>query len=323
MKVGITLNPDAPPETLIQVVQLAEELGFSYVYVADQGFSRDVYVTLTVLASATKRIHIGPGITHPYTRHPIVAAVSIASLDEFSGGRAFLGLGAGGSRTLGPLQKTRTSPLQACREAAEIARLLWQGESVNYQGQQFKLKEARLNFPARPDIELHWAARGPKMLALGGELADVVMLNGIPHFELGNVVAQVRAGAKRAGGRQVQLQYAVPLVYDEVSRELARMRTVYRLVDSADHVKTKLEISSELAAEMRRQVTEKGPQAAAHLVSDEILQHYILEGEPDDSAARLQQLFKTYDLDGLTIEVHDLFRATTLLPRAAEIFNRL
>jgi 5,10-methylenetetrahydromethanopterin reductase len=276
-----------------------------------------------MLASATKQIHLGPGITHPYTRHPIVAAVSIASLDEFSGGRAFLGFGAGGSRTLGPLQITRTNPLRACREAAEISRLLWQGKGVNYQGQQFNLKEASLNFPARADIELHWAARGPKMLALGGELADVVMLNGIPHFELSNVVERVRAGAKRAGGRKVQLQYAVPLVYDEASRESARMRTVYRLVDSADHVKARLDITSERAAEMRRHVTEKGPRAAAHLVSDEILQHYIIEGEPEACAATLQHLFKTHGLDGLTIEVHDLFRATTLLPRAAEIINRV
>lgn len=323
MKFGITINPDAPPETLTQIIQLAEDLEFSYVYVADQGFSRDVYVTLTLLAAATSKIQLGPGITHPYTRHPVVAAVSIASLDEFSGGRAFLGLGAGGSRTLGPLQMTRNSPLQMCREAAEIARLLWQGAPVNYQGQHFQLKEARLNFPGRSDIELHWAARGPKMLALGGELADVVLLNGIPHFELENVVKHIRAGAKRAGGRKVQLQYAVPLAYDKASRESARMRTVYRLVDSAEHVKTKLGISPELNAEMRRQVTEKGPRAAAHLVSDEILQHYILEGEPNESVNTLQHLLKTYGLDGLTIEVHDLASATTLLPLAAEIVNRL
>ncbi|MCG3208408.1 MAG: F420-dependent glucose-6-phosphate dehydrogenase [Anaerolineae bacterium] len=323
MKTGITMNPDAPPGTLIQIVKQAEDLGFSYVYVADQGFSRDVYVTLTLLASATNKIHLGPGVTHPYTRHPVVAAVSIASLDEFSGGRAFLGLGAGGSRTLEPLQLTRTNPLQMCREAATIARRLWQGAAVNYQGNHFQLKEAGLNFPVRADIELHWAARGPKMLALGGELADVVMLNGIPHFELENVVKHVRAGAERAGGRKVQLQYAVPLVYDEASRESARMRTVYRLVDSAEHVKAKLGISPELNAEMRRLVTEKGPQAAAHLVSDELLQHFILEGTPDDNANTLHHLFKTYGLDGLTIEVHDPLSATTLLPRAAEIVNRL
>lgn len=322
MKTGVTLNPDASPETLIKMVQLAEELGFSYCYIADQGFSRDVYVTLTMLACATKRIRLGPGVTHPYTRHPVATAVAIASLDELSGGRAFLGLGAGGSRTLGPLQMARTSPLQVCREAAEIARLLWRENVVNYQGKYFQLAEARLNFPCRPDIELHWAARGPNMLALGGELADVVLLHGIPRFELANVVASVHKGSQ-ATGRKVRLQYAVPLVYDEVSRETARMRTVYRLVDSAEHVKTKLNITPELGGEMRRLVTTKGPQAAAHLVSDEMLRHYVLEGEPDTCVSALQHLFETHGLDGLTIEVSDPRQTEILLPRAAEIIARL
>ncbi len=322
MKTAITMNPDAPTDKLIETIQLAEDLDFVYAYIADQGFSRDVYVTLTALARATRRIQLGPGITHPYTRHPIVAAVSTATLDEVSGGRAFLGLGAGGSRTLGPLQIERTSPLQRCREAAEIARLLWQGAPVNYQGQFFQVREAGLNFPCRPDIELHWAARGPKMLALGGELADVIVLNGIPRFDLANVVANINQGAQRVG-RKVQVQYAVPLVYDEASRETARMRTVYRLVDSAPHVKERLGISPELDREMRRLVTTKGPRAAAHLVNDKILEHYVLEGSPRSCAAILRHLFDSHGLDGLTIEVHDPRQAETLLPRAAEIIANL
>ena len=160
------------------------------------------------------------------------------------------------------------------------------------------------------------------MLALGGELADVVMLNGIPHFELGQVVASVRQGAA-AAGRQVKLQYAVPLVYDEASRETARMRTVYRLVDSTPQVKARLNIGPELEAEMRRLVTTRGPQAAAHLVSDEMLQHYILAGEVETCAAMLRQLFTAHSLDGLTIEVPDPRQAQALLPRAADIAGRV
>lgn len=322
MKTAITMNPDAPTEELIKTVQLAESLGFHYAYIADQGFSRDVYVTLTALARATQHIQLGPGITHPYTRHPIVAAVSTATLDEASGGRAFLGLGAGGSRTLGPLQMERSSPLQTCREAAEIARLLWRGGPVNYQGKIFQINNAGLNFPCRPDIELHWAARGPKMLALGGELADVIILNGIPRFDLGNVADNIMLGAQKAG-RRVQLQYAVPLVFDEASRETARMRTVYRLVDSTPQVKETLGVSPELAAEMRQLVTTQGPQAAAHLVSDAMLEHFVLEGSPETCVRILRHLFDTHGLDGLTIEVPNPRQAETLLPHAAEIIANL
>lgn len=322
MNTAITLNPDAPLAELIALVQSAEELGFSYCYIADQGFSRDVYVTLSALGGATRRIRLGPGVTHPYTRHPVATAVAVATLDELSNGRAFLGLGAGGSRSLVPMQLERTNPLRACRETVEIARALWSGKAVNYQGELFKLADGRVNFSCRPDIEVHWAARGPKMLALGGEVADVNILHGIPFFEIANVVAQVRAGAKRAG-RATRLQFATTLVYDQASRESARMRTVYRLVDSAEHVKARLGLTAELVDEMRRLVTTQGPKAAAHLVSDEILSHYVLEGDPQSCAAALRQLFAAHGLDGLTVEVPDPIQAKTLLPLAAKMISQI
>jgi 5,10-methylenetetrahydromethanopterin reductase len=322
MDTAITFNPEASPEVVIKMVQLAEELGFDYCYIGDQGLIRDVYTTLTIVAQATRRIRLGPGVTHPYTRHPVAAAVAIASLDEISGGRAFYGLGAGGSRTLEPLRMKRAAPLQKCREAAEIARLLWQGEAVTYEGKYFQLAEARLAFPARSDIELHWAARGAKMLSLGGELADVVMLHGIPDFELADVVAHVQAGAARAS-RSVRLYYAVAPAFDEVSRASARARTAYRLLDSEASVRERLGISPELIAEIRRLVTTSGPPAAAHLVNDEVLGHYVISGEPKECAAKLRRLCATHRLDGLSIEISDLRQAESVLRFATEVIAQI
>ncbi len=322
MNIGLTMNPDAPPEKLLKAVQLAENLGFNYCYIGDQGFSRDVYVTLSILASATKRIHLGPGVTHPYTRHPAVAAATIASLDELSSGRAFLGVGAGGSRALGPINVERANPLRACREEVEIARLLWSGQSVNYQGEFFSLTNARLNIPCRSNIEVHWAARGSKMLALGGQLADVVMLHGIPRFALGDVVAGVKKAAQQAK-RKIRLYYAVRVLYDEASRESARARTAFQLVDSAEPIKKKLGITPELGAELRRLVTTEGPRAAAHLVSNEMLGNYVLDQAPEACALILKELVARHDLDGLTVEVSDPLEAETLLPYAAGIVRQL
>ncbi len=319
---SITMNPDAPPASLARAVQQAEALGFEECYIADQGFSRDLYVTLAMLAGATRRIHCGPGITHPYTRHPAATAVAIATLDELSGGRAFLGIGAGGSRTLAPLQIERTNVLRSCRETVEIARRLWQGGPVDYAGEHFRLAGARINFPCRPDIPVHWAARGPQMLALGGELADVVMLHGIPRFEIASTAGHVRRGADRAG-RQVRLQYAVPLVYDERSRESARRRTVYRLVDSPEAVKTRLGLTPPQVDEMRRLITTQGPAAAAHLVSDEVLGHFVLDGTVEDYLGVLGPLFENLGLGGLTVEVSDPQEAEHVLPRAADLLARL
>ena len=322
MITAITMNPDASPAKLRQTVQLAEEMGISYCYVADQGFSRDIYVILTMLALATKRIHLGPGVTHPYTRHPVATAVAIASLDEFSGGRAFLGLGAGGSRSLVPMHLDRVKPMTACRETAEIARLLWKGKTASYRGKFFNLENASLNFPTRPDIEIHWAARGPKMLDLGGMIADVVLIHGIPHFELSNVIQQIRNGAARTNNN-IRLHYAITLVYDDVSRESARMRTVYRLVDSTPQVQEGLGLTNEVLEEMRRLVTTKGPKAAAHMVSDAVLSNFTWDVEAEDCVSELNTLVSSEKLDGLTFEVPKPDHAKELLLKANAVIQQM
>jgi 5,10-methylenetetrahydromethanopterin reductase len=322
METAIYINPDAPPEAMVRTVRLAEELGFTRCYVADQGVSRDIYVMLAILAGATRRIYLGPGITNPYLRHPVAVAGAIASLDEFSGGRAFLGLGAGGAGVLGRLGFEERQPLQACREMAEIVRLLWRGEVIDYRGKLFQLSQTQLDAPARPDIELHWGARGPNMLALGGELADVILLSSIPRSTLSAVVENAQAGAQQAG-RSIRFQYAISLVHDDTSREIARKRTTYRLAWSPEHLKAKLGLTPEFNQSLHELLAASGPGAAAKLIDDELLNQYVVEAGSDAAITTLRQTLETYQFDGLTIEIPDHAQAERLLPRAAEMIARL
>lgn len=322
LNTALTINPEGTPQQLIKIIQLAEDLNFSTCYLGDQGFTTDIYVALTAVACNTRRIRLGPGVTHPFTRHPVVTAVSVASLDQLSGGRAFLGIGAGGSRSLVPMQIPRTKPLQLTRETVEIARLLWKGVPVTYSGEFFNLKDARIAFECRPDIEVHWAARGPKMLELGGELADWNLLHGIPRFDLPQVVETVRKGAKKAN-RPLKLQYSAMIVYDETSRRLARARTAYRMLDSTDEVRSRLGITEERMAEIRRLVTTSGPSSAAHLISDDVLRNYAIEGTPGECADELRRMIADYQLSGITFEVNHFDHAEAILRFAAQILEKL
>ena len=76
----------------------AEDAGFELLGVGDsQSVFREAYVSLTVAALATRRARLGPLVSNPVTRHPVVTASAISSLDEVSDGRAVLGLGSGDS----------------------------------------------------------------------------------------------------------------------------------------------------------------------------------------------------------------------------------
>ena len=80
-----------------RLARTADECGYSRISFPDTpAVNRDVHVMMTVTALNTRRIHIGHGVTDPLNFHPCVIANATATIDELSGGRAYVGLGAGG-----------------------------------------------------------------------------------------------------------------------------------------------------------------------------------------------------------------------------------
>ena len=86
------------PHRTAELARRAEAWGFTGMLVADsQNLNADVWIELALAAAATERLHLGPGVTNPLTRHSSVTAAAAATLQVESGGRAVLGLGRGDS----------------------------------------------------------------------------------------------------------------------------------------------------------------------------------------------------------------------------------
>ncbi|MEC8503447.1 MAG: LLM class flavin-dependent oxidoreductase, partial [Actinomycetota bacterium] len=172
MNWSVNLMAKAPIGEIVELAVLAEQMGYDRCWLFDEGvMTRDVFVTLAAIAERTSTIKIGPGITNPYVRHPGATAAAIASIDELSDGRAFIGVGAGGGLALGPLAVERTRPLQVVADAVTAMRGLFAGDTVTMTSETFALNNARLEY-ARPDIEIIMAGRGPRMTSLGGRISD-------------------------------------------------------------------------------------------------------------------------------------------------------
>ena len=183
--------PEAPVASIVEIAKAAEAVGCRRVWIPDEGLAaRDCYVTLAAIAAATDRIELGPGITNGYTRHPGVTATAMATLDELSDGRAVLGVGAGGGLTLTPLAIDRDSPLRAIRDVITVGRQLWAGQVIDHDGISGRFVDAKLGF-TRPDIAIWIAGRGPKVMALGGELADGFMLSYLHKDLIGAHIATI------------------------------------------------------------------------------------------------------------------------------------
>src|SRR5690606_27229661 len=100
MKFSLRLNNDLPLPDYRALAQAAEAVGFDQFWVSNDLFLRSDVVILSVVAMATQRIEIGTGILNPYTMHPAEMAMLAATLDELSGNRFNLGIGAGAGEFL-------------------------------------------------------------------------------------------------------------------------------------------------------------------------------------------------------------------------------
>jgi 5,10-methylenetetrahydromethanopterin reductase len=172
MNLELLLLGDVPVSRLIERAKLAEANGYAAVWLADERFYREVYTSLGQIASRTSRVLLGPCVTDPYSRHPALTAMAIATLDEVSGGRAILGIGAGISG-FAELGIERRNPARAMREAIALIRALLCGEEVHFSGDLVTFSNGRLSFsPLRPAIPIYVASNGSLGQRVAAESAD-------------------------------------------------------------------------------------------------------------------------------------------------------
>ncbi len=200
MRTGLLLLPSRPAGELVDLTVRAEAVGYDDVWVADERFFREAYTVLGLAAARTSRIRLGPGVTDPYSRHPALTAMAIATLDEVSGGRAILGLGAGvsGFRELG-IDAARSAA--AMREAVELIRRLLAGETVSQKGELVSLADGRLDFrPPRADVPIYIASQREAGCRVAGRVADGAIMQGcVAEPLLRFFQSAVADGARRAG----------------------------------------------------------------------------------------------------------------------------
>ena len=169
--VSVGVSPREPLAEFAKSVTEMERAGFAKVWIIDSQLAmKDVYVAMAVAAMATERLGIGTGVTNLFTRHPTVTANAILSIDELSGGRAMLGLGAGATAADG----ARLARGTVAQVAAGVPMLrdLMLGREVSTEG-----GTARLATGGR-QVPIYIAASQPKMLEMAAQVADGIILMG-------------------------------------------------------------------------------------------------------------------------------------------------
>jgi alkanesulfonate monooxygenase SsuD/methylene tetrahydromethanopterin reductase-like flavin-dependent oxidoreductase (luciferase family) len=186
-------------ETALQRVELAERLGYESAYVTHIA-GRDSITVLMAYAARSERLMVGTGVTPIYSRTPVATAQSFATLDEFSGGRAIIGLGVSHRPVVEAWYgQTIEKPLREMREYVGVVRSILRGEDPP-QGERFGSTFRFMGYQPRPDIPIYLAGLAPGMLRLAGEIADgVILWLCAPEYIRDVVVPTVAEGRAKAG----------------------------------------------------------------------------------------------------------------------------
>jgi alkanesulfonate monooxygenase SsuD/methylene tetrahydromethanopterin reductase-like flavin-dependent oxidoreductase (luciferase family) len=183
LQFGVFVTPVAEPaEHAVELAVIAEEAGLDLVTFQDHPYNPqflDTWTLLSYAASRTSRIHLAGNVLNLPLRDPVQLARAVASLDQLSGGRIELGLGAGaffdGIGAMGGRKLTPGQSIDALAEGISMICALWETDApgpVEFEGAHYQVRSVeRGPVPAHP-VGIWVGAYRPRILQLTGRLAD-------------------------------------------------------------------------------------------------------------------------------------------------------
>ncbi|MHA1833143.1 MAG: LLM class flavin-dependent oxidoreductase, partial [Candidatus Baldrarchaeia archaeon] len=210
--------PAAPVDRLFKIAKVNEEAGFDSIWVPDHilfippGTVPEAWSMLSATAMITNKAILGTCVSDPHRYNPAVLAQKVATVDQISGGRVILGIGAGEAMNLEPFGIEWRKPVSKLVEAVKIIRKLWAGEIVTYEGEFWRYKEAFLQItPVNGKVPIYFGANSPRTLKLTGEMADGWLSIPLSPKLYEKRLEYVKEGAEKAGRSLEQIDTGIYL----------------------------------------------------------------------------------------------------------------
>lgn len=281
---------------------LADELGYEGICLSESLMSGpDPFQLMAVAATRTRRVKLGTAIMTMSFREPMVIAQQVATLNEISDGRAFLGLGTGDGTTY-TMARTAT-PLTRFEDGVRTIRELVNGRTIHVPaGKERQAGDLPLRGGKFP-VPVYVAAAGPRAMRMAGRVADGVILgSGLEARVLQWAREQVALGAKDAGRDPAEIRLigaGIMCVDDDGNR--ARQLARARLPNRAHHnfrftletVPPEEQASVKTFMENFDVTKAKDKNIDPKYVTPYMMNRFSICGSPDECAHRVRNLVQT------------------------------
>ena len=298
--IGLGLAARGHPEDVLDWSRRARDAGLESVWIHDSYFERDAVTFASVVAEGIARdddgsgFRVALGAVNPYTRHPVVLAMSGSALDEILPGRIVMGLGTGLPLRLKQMgiAYDPTTAVERVSTAIDQIRALWAGERLP--SATPGLPPIQPMFAPAHRIPIVIAAYRKEFVALAGEKADGYLARpaeSIP--SLTGILDRLRASAEGAGRDPASVEsagYLLSLV-DKTRREaLNRAKrepfVIYMMSVLSDISLRRAGFEGSLRDAIAAAWRAEDYTTAGNLIPDELLDAFMLCGTREDVAEK-------------------------------------
>jgi 5,10-methylenetetrahydromethanopterin reductase len=312
MRLGLSygVGRREPLERVPRIAQLVEEAGFDRLWFVDYQLPmKDSIIAMTLAASATRTLKLGPGVANPRSRHVSILANAMTGINEITKGRALVGIGSGHTGVYGVGLKPTN--LLETEIAIRALKALVAGDEADAEsgGRRYRLH----TITELPTPPVFAAATHEKMLRLAGREADGVILRGAADTEMTRwQLDRIEEGLAESGRNRehfdVELWFALSVgddesaVADVKAWAAAQARVLNRWPGELPALR---EFADEMARadgeyELSEHLSVKGKNA--DLVSDELAGRLAVAGDARTCADRILEL-ADLGVDGFTFSL--------------------
>jgi probable F420-dependent oxidoreductase len=306
MRPGLLLELPTQREN-VELARLAEAAGFESAW-APEFHNHSGPLALSAAAIATERIELGTGIAWAFARSPLLTAVTALDLDEMSGGRFVLGLGTGTRRMRTDwLGAPAERPARRVRETIEAIKSVWNAAedgAIDYEGELVRVAvrpygragQVRVNIP------VYLAAVNPGMCRMAGAVADGVVAHPMATVRyidevMRPAIAQGAEGEGREGGDVKVADWVLAAVSHDTDRarqDAKRQLAFHATVRTYDQI-IELHGFADIAARIRELWRQFDLSGMTELVSDEMLEAMAIAGDAEDCRDQLAARARSAD----------------------------
>ena len=293
-RVGLGLAARGSVSDTVEWARRARSEGLESVWFHDSYFERDAVTYATAVASQVQEIKIGLGALNPYTRHPVLIAMTISALDEIAPERIILGLGSALPLRLGQMGVPYAPDEAAERVSTAIDTLhtLWKGERMP--SGKSGLPPLVPQFPPVHRVPIYIAGYRSPMMVVAGQKGDGYLARPAESLPGLKKLLRVMDGAAKEAGRDPNdldvAGYLLTLVADTRREAINRAKrepfVIYMMSILSDVTLKRAGFDPALRDQIAAAWRKEDFTTAGSLIPDELLDAFIVCGTRREVADR-------------------------------------